>query len=637
MTLSVVDVFVFFGFVVTVIAVGILMSRHERDSEAYFLAGRGLRWWLIGFSLIAANISTEQFVGQSGSAADYVGLAIASYEWLASITLVAVAFLFLPTFLRAGIYTMPEFLEYRYSRLARTLMSLCMMVIYVGVTIAAVLYSGAKTVDTLFSGTELAFGLRVNMVTASWMIGLLAAVYVVCGGLKACAWADLLQGSALILGGAIILVLALQTLGRAPVESLGLPANLADAGGAARFLALNRQKLHMVLPRTDLNVPWTALLIGLWIPNFYYWGFNQYITQRTLGSHSLGEGQKGIVFAAGLKLLIPFIVIFPGMIAFNLFHEEMRSEAEQKINQETLATLARVQTQPGDARIAFAFDAHFARLHPDTARALVAFNSRVAGVELPPAAALAEANAQLLDTIRQQDQARAGQAPVEIQQKLVGYDFDAAFPLLIKKLVPMAGWAGLQGFMLAAILGAVISTLAAMLNAASTIFTIDLYQGYVNPGASQTNLVLTGRLAVAAFAAVGCLIAPLLGDPRFGGIFKYIQEFQGFIEPGILGVFLFGVFVPRAPRSCGAVALILSPIGYGILMVAVPDLAFLDRIAVDFGLVLVVMTVLTLLRPLPEPLRLPEQTKIKLDSSPGAKLCGGLVVAVTIALYIIFW
>ena len=195
-SLSAIDITVFVLFVAAVITIGMAKSRHEKDSESYFLAGRGLQWWLIGFSLIAANISTEQFVGMSGQAADYVGLAIASYEWMAAITLVVVAFFFLPKFLKSGVYTAPEFLRVRFNDEARFIMAIFTMVMYVGVTISAVIYSGALTLSTLFPG--------VGLVLAAWIIGLIAAVYVVSGGLKAVAWADLIQGSALILGGGVM-------------------------------------------------------------------------------------------------------------------------------------------------------------------------------------------------------------------------------------------------------------------------------------------------------------------------------------------------------------------------------------------------------------------------------------------------
>ena len=208
MELGIIDVLVFVGFVICVISVGLFKSRHESTSEDYFLAGRGLSWWLIGFSLIAANISTEQFVGMSGNAASHVGLAIASYEWMAAITLVFVAFCFLPYFLRAGIYTIPEFLEYRYNSTARAIMALATIFIYM-LLLGAVTYSGALTISTLAGQ----MGYNVSLLTGSMVIGIIAMLYVAAGGLKACAWADLIQGSALIVGGAAIMVFAFIKLG----------------------------------------------------------------------------------------------------------------------------------------------------------------------------------------------------------------------------------------------------------------------------------------------------------------------------------------------------------------------------------------------------------------------------------------
>jgi len=635
------DVLVFVGFIAAVVAVGVLMSRHETDSEGYFLAGRGLAWWLIGFSLIAANISTEQFVGMSGQAARHVGLAVASYEWMAAITLVFVAFFFLPAFLRAGIYTIPEFLEYRFSRHARTIMSVLMMLTYVCVTIAAVIYSGAKTVDVIFQETTAAgvardvevFGVPIDVTLASWLIGVMAAAYVVAGGLKACAWADLLQGSALIAGGGIILVLALMALGQAEPASIGLSPEMANAGALARFREVGAPKLHMVLPASDPFVPWTALVLGLWIPNFYYWGLNQYIVQRTLGSRSLAEGQKGVVFAAAMKLIIPFIVVFPGILAFTLFSQDMKADAASGDNRKTLALLEQHQAQPRASGIAFAFDADFARLYPEVAERILAFNAQVVGTSPPAAASPVEANQKLLARLAEKNATAAAQDRIVVQKELIGYQYDSAFGLLIKKLVPP----GLRGFVLAAIFGAVVSSLAAMLNAASTIFTMDLYREYLHKNASQGALVVVGRACVLVFAAVGCFIAPWLDDPKFGGIFTYIQEFQGFISPGILGVFVFGLFVHRAPRACGAVGLVLSPVVYGCLKLAMPGIAFLDRIAISFFVVLLALGAMTAARPLAEPVKLPEQSRIALASSPGAKLAGAAVVLATLALYAIFW
>ena len=634
--LGILDAVVFVAFVVAVVTVGITMSRHEKDSEGYFLAGRGLKWYLIGFSLIAANISTEQFVGQSGQAARHVGLAIASYEWLAAITLVFVAFFFLPTFLRTGIYTIPEFLEYRFNRHARSIMSFLMMLIYVLVTLPAVIYSGAKTGEVVFGENQL-FGLQIDLVTVSWILGILAAAYVAAGGLKACAWADLLQGSALIVGGGLVLVFAMLALGKAPPAALRVTEtavaaqDLAQAGAWQRFHVLNAGKLHMVLPATDQFVPWTALILGLWIPNLYYWGLNQYIMQRTLGSQSLGQGQKGVVFAAGLKLLIPFIIIFPGMIAFNLFHEDMKTDAAEKTNRPTLAAFQQHKSDPA-AKIAFPFDQEFATLYPDQANELVAFNSRVAGIGVPAGKAAFEANQELLNEIAAKN-ASAANTPIELQAELIGYQYDSAFGLLLKRLVPV----GLFGFLVAAILGAVTSTLAAMLNAASTIFTMDIYRQYLNRSASQSALVLVGRVSVVVCMVIGCLIAPLLGHPKFRGIFTFIQEFQGFISPGILAVFLYGLFVKPAPRACGVVGLLLSPVAYGLLMVFAPQVAFLDRMAIAFFVVMIVLGIMTASRPLREPALMPTEAKLDLTASRGAKLAGAGVVLATIALYVMFW
>jgi SSS family solute:Na+ symporter len=620
MDLSTFDICIFLVFILAVVSLGIFKSRQEKTSEGYFLAGRGLSWWLIGFSLIAANISTEQFVGMSGSAAGTVGLAIASYEWMAAVTLVIVAFFFLPKFLRSGIFTIPEFLEYRYNELSRTLMSLFTMVIYVGVTIAAVIYSGALTINTLFAGKLLFGAIEVNVVTGSWIIGIIAAVYVASGGLKACAWADLLQGSALIIGGAIVAILAFAKLGVTPVAELASnidPGDLSDtAGGVKKFMALNRDKLHMVLPRDNPDVPWTALVVGLWIPNFYYWGLNQYICQRALGSKSLSQGQKGVVFAAALKLIIPFIIVVPGLMAFNLFSADMAEEAAKdseilKDNEAVLALYEELKTDnPESHYVLFCFDKGWEERNALKAAELRAHNVRI------------------------EAEARAAGKKIE-KENLLGYKYDTAFALLIGKLIPFG--VGLQGFMLAAILGAVVSSLASMLNAASTIFTMDLYRKYMHKGASQAVLVLVGRICVGVFVVLGCLISPLLDDPEFGGIFKYIQEFQGFISPGILAVFVFGLIVKRAPPLCGVVGLLLNPPMYGLMKLLLPGLAFLDRMAVSFFCVLIVMGIITAFRPMDKPAVLPRKTDLDLEPSSLAKVFGVMVIVVTLVLYAFFW
>jgi solute:Na+ symporter, SSS family len=510
MDLSIFDISLFILFFVIVVGVSMYKSRAERTGEDFFLASRGLIWPLIGLSLIAANISTEHFVGMSGQGATDVGLAVASYEWMAAITLVFVAFFFLPKFLRSGIYTMPEFLEYRFSPRARSIMALYMMIIYVGVTISAVIYSGALTLHTIFD---------VNMITAVWFIGGIAALYTTWGGLKAVAWADLFQGSTLLIGGLVILFIGLHAV-----------------GGWGSFVTENSDRLHMILPSDHPVLPWTALVIGLWIPNFYYWGLNQYITQRTLAAKTLRQGQLGIMFAAGLKLIIPFIVVFPGIIAYQLY-----------------------------------------------------------GDRLPTA--------------------------------------DAAYPFLIRSLVPT----GLRGFIFAAIAGAVISSLASMLNSASAIFTMDLYKRHLHRSNDEMNTVKIGRVTTVILVIIGCIIAPNLGSPRFHGIFNYIQEFQGFVSPGVLAAFVFGLAFKKTPMGAGITALILSPVCYGILLLFFSDIAFLNRMAITFFVIVVVMGIMTLVKPLSKPVEMPVRKDFDMRPTKSVLWLGIGIIAVTVSLYIIFW
>jgi SSS family solute:Na+ symporter len=682
--MGLIDILVFVAFIVAVISIGLWKSQGEdlegeQGAQDYFLAGRGLTWWLVGFSLIAANISTEQFVGMSGKAADWLGMAIASYEWMAAVTLVVVAFVFLPTFLRSGIYTIPEFLEYRYNAFARTVMAIATLIILVGVPTASVIFSGAKVITGNFQGMTL-LGYELGNITVScWIIGTLAAVYVFAGGLKACAWADLLQGSALILGGIVIAFFAMQLLAKTEPETLIKTArnkevtveSLAEAGPVQRFWDLNRGELpegktHMVRPLDDKEIPWSALLIGLWIPNFFYWGLNQYITQRTLGSRSLAAGQKGVVFAAFLKLIIPFIVVVPGILAFNLFNGELKDDA---VNRNALllsesspelydSLSAHMKPDPDLDRneniisqvkenlaagspegppVLYQFDDVFAELHPNDVLKVLEHNQRqlpegTDAIALPAEDAtpvqLAEASRKFANAVA------ALPADTATIETLVAHDYDNAFPTLIRELLPPGS--GIKGFVLAAIFGAVVSSLASMLNSASTIATMDIYRK-IRKQAGQYELVTAGRVFVVLFVVIAMGIAPFLGHPRFGGIFTFIQEFQGFISPGILSIFLFGLLVPRAPRSAGTVGLILNPILYGALKMLYPDVSFLDRMAICFFAIVAVLAIMTWVRPLREPVVLPENKQMDMQASKGAKAFGVVVVCLTLALYVIFW
>ncbi|MFH1882604.1 MAG: sodium/solute symporter [Planctomycetota bacterium] len=635
MELSGLDIGVLAVFFVCVITVGLLKSRKEKTSEDYFLAGRGLKWWLIGFSLIAANISAEQFVGMSGQAAmGSIGLAVASYEWIAAITLVVVAFFFLPKFLKSGIFTIPEYLEYRFNHMSRLVMSLLMVIIYMGVTIPTVIYLGARTLNPLFK--EQLMGIPINITTLSWFVGILAGIYVAAGGLKACAWADLIQGSALIIGGAVIMVLSFMALDD-PSKFEGINAAAVNTslglGDAAtfgeKFSALKDANMHMVLPRTSDFLPWTALLLGIWIPNFYYWGLNQYIMQRTLGAHSLREGQRGIVFAAFLKLIIPFIVCIPGIIAFTLYGSKMQEDAmnQEAFNKPVLEAFEQAKTTPAQANMVIPFNGDFARLQLQLAAEVLSFNAAVLGKVVPAGEDLSAINAELLEGVDE------SHPDIEVRQELIGYDYDGAFPLLIRYLTPT----GLRGFVLAALMGAVISSLASMLNAASTIFTMDIYREWFNKNAAQNVLVWVGRCCVPIGVIVGCLIAPVLASPRFRGAFAFIQEFQGFVSPGVLTIFLFGLFVKRTPRCCGVLGLVLSPIIYGILFFGWGEMAFLNRMAITVGAIAAILLLVTLIKPMKEKIVLPEQTKIELNWSKGSVYLGVLVILLTVVLYIIFW
>ncbi|MCP4451136.1 MAG: sodium/solute symporter [Planctomycetes bacterium] len=635
------DILVFVGFVVSVIALGLIKSGNEKTGEDYFLAGRGLTWWLVGFSLIAANISTEQFVGMTGKAADWLGMAIASYEWMAAITLVIVAFVFLPTFLKSGIYTIPEFLEYRYNAFARTIMAISTLIILVGVPTASVIFSGAKVISVFFQGITV-LGLDLGNITVGcWIIGILAAGYVFAGGLKACAWADLIQGSALIIGGGIIAYLTFKALGNADPAALAQTAanpdvnmdTLTNGGPITRLIELNKAalpegKLHMVRPANDPEIPWPALVVGLWIPNFFYWGLNQYITQRTLGSKSLAEGQRGVVFAAFLKLIIPFVVVIPGILAFNLYNSDLKAQA--KIKNMTAIT----EFQAGEDKI-FPFNEQFAEVEPDMALSILTRNAYKAGVQF----SLTDANTPAgLAAQNEAVVSAAKEAELSINSaSLIGYDYDAAFPTLLKNLLPRGK--GLMGFVLAAIFGAVVSSLASMLNSASTIFAMDIYGKYRSRQGEvkQSELITVGRVCVVAFVLIAMLIAPRLGSPKFGGIFTFIQEFQGFISPGILSIFIFGVLVHKAPRSVGTVGLILNPILYGSLKLFMPQIAFLNRMAICFGVILAVLSIMTLIKPLAEPVVLPVNAKMDMKTDKGTKIFGMAVIALTLVLYVIFW
>lgn len=558
MELTTVDFIFFAGFMALVIGVSLYAGRRERSSEDYFLAGRSLSWGLIGFSLIASNISTEHFVGMAGQAFGRVGLAIASYEWMSAIVLVFVAWWLLPRFLKAGIYTMPEYLEYRYDGAARTTMAMFMMAAYVIVFLATVLYSGAVALDAVFDLTGMfqeRFGLDAEAaeswanITGIWLIGIVAGGYTIYGGLKAVVWSDLLQGAGLLLGGTLVAFLGLKELGAGSVLD-----------GWSNFTTANADKLHVVLPWNDPDVPWLAVFVGgLWIPNLFYWGLNQFITQRTLGAKSLAEGQKGVLFAACLKLLIPFIIVMPGIMAFQLYGAKISNP-------------------------------------------------------------------------------------------------DMAYPHMMGQLLPPS----LRGVMFAALCGAVMSSFNSGINSASTIFTIDLYKRYLRPDTTPQDEVRVGRLATGVIVIVACLWAPVVSG--FEGVFNYIQEVWGFISPGIVAAFLVGLWLPRAPALAGKGAMWLGvplyalcrvpkwildgvygwnekaelPGGFLGALYAFNSWSFLHHMGLVFLVLAAFMFWVTKRAPLDEPRVMPV-SEVNVEPHPQQYLLGGLVIAATVCLYIIFW
>jgi solute:Na+ symporter, SSS family len=465
MNLSTIDISVFIVYVLGLIGIAYWVSRekegHEKDANDYFLAGNQLPWWAIGASLIAANISAEQIIGMSGSGYK-IGLAIASYEWMAAITLMIVGKYFLPIFLERKIYTMPQFLEQRFDGRVRSIMAVFWLGVYVFVNLTAVLWLGALAINTITG---------VDMMYAMLFLGAFSIAYSLYGGLKAVALTDIIQVVLLVLGGLFLSYTALDLIS-------------GGQGVLAGFSELTKQapeKFDMILsPESQYyaDLPGLSVLVGgMWIMNLSYWGFNQYIIQRTLAAKSLEEGQKGIAFAAFLKLLMPLIVVLPGIAAVILLPELERG--------------------------------------------------------------------------------------------------DQAYPALMN-LMPV----GLKGLVFAALVAAIVSSLASMTNSVATIFTMDLYRNRAKDKSEQ-HYVKVGRTVSLFALVIAMLVAePLLG--QFDQAFQYIQEFTGFFTPGIVVLFLLGMFWKKTTAN-GAIAAALGSAGLSFIFFKfLPELPFMDRVGLVF-------------------------------------------------------
>lgn len=544
MKLATIDIVVVLAYAIFIFGLAQFVSRDKggkaKDSSDYFLASKNLPWWAIGASLIAANISAEQIVGMSGSGYA-IGLAIASYEWMAALTLLIVGKYFLPIFLKNEIYTMPQFLQQRFGPTIRTVMAVFWLVLYIFVNLTSIIWLGSIAV------TQVA---GVNQDVALFGLGTFALIYQLRGGLKAVALTDIVQVTLLVFGGLVIAYLTLRNIG----------GDAGVLGGFSRLTTELPEKFDMILSPDNpfyKDLPGLSVLIGgMWIANLSYWGFNQYIIQRALAAKSLPEAQKGVVFAAFLKLLMPVIIVLPGIAAVLL----------------------------------------------------------VPNLDKP----------------------------------------DQAYPTMMA-LLPT----GLLGLVFAALIAAIIASTASKINSIATIFTLDIYakmkgvasraedagrEGEEAIEGHERQLVLVGRIA----AAVSIIIAMLTARPLLGSLdqaFQYIQEFSGFVTPGITVIFLLGLFWPRATEAGALVGAISSvvlsfifwfPADWGGVasLNAVP---FMNRMMIVFFLSLALAVIVSLARPAPAENNLITMQGVSFRTTSGFNIAGVVIIAILIALYTTWW
>jgi solute:Na+ symporter, SSS family len=521
MQLATLDIAVVVIYAIAIFGLAQWVSRdkggHKKDSTDYFLASKSLPWWAIGASLIAANISAEQIVGMSGSGYA-IGLAIASYEWMAALTLLIVGKWFLPIYLRNGIYTMPQFLERRYGTRIRTLMAVFWLGIYIFVNLTSIIWLGSVAVTTVTG---------IDQTVALIALGLFALVYQLWGGLKAVAMTDIVQVTLLVLGGLLVSGLTLNEIG----------AGQGIIAGFTTLMERAPEKFDMILSPDHpfyKDLPGISVLIGgMWIANLSYWGFNQYIIQRALAAKNIGEAQKGVMFAAYLKLLMPLIIVVPGIAAVILA--------------------------------------------PNLARP------------------------------------------------------DDAYPTMMR-LLPT----GILGLVFAALVAAIVASTASKINSVATIFTLDLYNKIGKPK-DERKLVLVGRItAVVAILLAIAMARPLLGS--FDQAFQGIQEYTGFFTPGIVVIFMLGLFWKRATEE-GALAATLGSFSLSLLIkLAWPEIPFMNRMGLVFLIALGLAVAVSLLRPA----KVAEVNHIvtgdvSYRTSPIFNIAALGVVLILVALYATWW
>ncbi len=557
--LATADYIVFLIYFIVVAGYGLWIYQRKKSeasgSKDYFLAEGSLTWWAIGASLIASNISAEQFVGMSGSGFK-MGLAIATYEWMASITLIIVAVFFIPVYLKNRIFTMPQFLSQRYNDTVAMIMAVFWLLLYIVVNLTSILYLGAIAISSVS-------GLNLNFC----MYGMaFFAVIITLGGMKVIGFTDVIQVFFLILGGLATTYLA-----------LNLVASHNGSSGVLNGFHLMTQQagdhFQMIFKRDNpnyLDLPGLTVLVGgMWIVNLNYWGCNQYITQRALGA-SLPTARGGLLFAAFLKLLMPVIVVLPGIAAFVLYKQNV-------FGQEMMQ-----------------------------------------GGELNP---------------------------------------DRAYPVLLN-LLPV----GLKGLSFAALTAAVVASLAGKTNSIATIFTLDIFKKRLRPDASEAQLVRVGKLTVVVAMILGVLIAPHLGIDKKGG-FQYIQEYTGFVSPGIFAMFILGFFWKKTTSSAALFATVggfllsvflkflpsfsalsfLAPLGFSV-PVAGPggvshyEIPFLDRMGFVFIFCVIGMALISLF----QTSRGAVTNGLEIDRSmfkptPTFTVGALLIFGIIVALYTVFW
>ena len=521
MTLSVFDICIFAGYCLLILGVGLFVSRakkgDKKNSSDYFLAGRSLSWWVIGASIIVANISAEQFIGMSGSGYA-IGLAMATYEWIAALGLIIVAKWFLPIFLQKQIYTMPQFLEQRFDARVKTVMSFFWLAVFIFINLTSIMYLGALTIEKVM-GIPLIYGVL--------FLALFAAIYSIYGGFKAVAITDVVQVVFMVGGGLVTTFVAINVLG----DGEGL------IKGFSNLYETSRDKFHLILDPSHpgyKDLPGLSVIIGgLWVANLYYWGCNQYIIQRALAAKSVNDAQKGMQFAGILKLFIPLIVVIPGIAVYAM------------------------------------------------------------GVELGKS--------------------------------------DEAYPWLLSHLIP----AGVKGLAFAALVAAIVSSVATMMNSISTIFTMDIYKPHIEKDATEGKLVTVGRLSSFVALVIAVAITPML--TTLDQAFQYIQEFTGFISPGALAIFLTGFFYRKASANGALLAAIGTFVFSTAMKLLFPGIPWMDRMLIVFFLCILTVFVTALVERKGVSDKAIEITPGLFKTSRTFNIVSVVIMAILVVFYTLWW